>query len=42
MALYAFDGTWNSDEDKLVEQTNVVRFTELYVVDPEIFLSLCF
>jgi hypothetical protein len=31
MALYAFDGTWNSDEDKLVEQTNVVRFTELYV-----------
>ena len=31
MALYAFDGTWNSDEDKLVEQTNVIRFTELYV-----------
>ena len=31
MALYAFDGTWNSDEDKVIEQTNVVRFTELYV-----------
>ena len=31
MALYAFDGTWNSDEDKLVEQTNVIRFAELYV-----------
>lgn len=31
MALYAFDGTWNSDEDKLVEQTNVVRFSELYI-----------
>ena len=30
MALYAFDGTWNSDEDKLEEETNVVRFTELY------------
>jgi hypothetical protein len=31
MALYAFDGTWNSDEDKPEEETNVVRFTELYV-----------
>ncbi len=31
MALYAFDGTWNSDEDKLGEKTNVVRFSELYV-----------
>jgi hypothetical protein len=30
MALYAFDGTWNSDEDKPCEETNVVRFTELY------------
>ena len=31
MALYAFDGTWNSDEDKSIDQTNVVRFSELYV-----------
>ena len=30
MALYAFSGTWNSDEDKPGEETNVVRFTELY------------
>jgi len=31
MALYAFDGTWNSKEDKPIDQTNVVRFSELYV-----------
>ena len=31
MALYAFDGTWNSDEDEPIEQTNVVRFSELYI-----------
>jgi hypothetical protein len=31
MALYAFDGTWNSDDDKPEEETNVVRFGELYV-----------
>jgi len=31
MALYAFDGTWNSDEDTPVEETNVVRLVELYV-----------
>ncbi len=30
MALYAFDGTWNSDEDQPEVDTNVVRFTELY------------
>ena len=30
MALYAFDGTWNSDEDDPENETNVVRFTELY------------
>lgn len=30
MALYAFDGTWNSGEDKQVDQTNVIRFCELY------------
>ncbi len=33
MALYAFDGTWNSDktgEDKTDENTNVVRFHEAY------------
>lgn len=31
MALYAFDGTWNSAEDEPKDATNVVRFTELYV-----------
>ena len=31
MALYAFDGTWNSDEDDPKVDTNVVRFSELYV-----------
>lgn len=30
MALYAFDGTWNSDEDDPKVDTNVVRFRELY------------
>ena len=33
MAIYAFDGTWNSDksgEDRQVENTNVVRFYEAY------------
>ena len=36
MALYAFDGTWNSDEENPVQDTNVVRFKELYTgVDVE-------
>ncbi len=30
MALYAFDGTWNSDEEEPDKDTNVVRFSELY------------
>lgn len=30
MALYAFDGTWNEDEGSAIEDTNVVRFKELY------------
>lgn len=30
MALYAFDGTWNEDEQLESQDTNVVRFTELY------------
>lgn len=30
MALYAFDGTWNEDEQLDNQDTNVVRFTELY------------
>lgn len=30
MALYAFDGTWNEDEDDDIDDTNVVRFKELY------------
>lgn len=33
LALYAFDGTWNEDDKEKydVEDTNVVRFKELYV-----------
>lgn len=30
MALYAFDGTWNKDEDQPDGDTNVVKFKELY------------
>ena len=33
MALYAFDGTWNSvksEEDKAYDNTNVVRFFRAY------------
>jgi hypothetical protein len=30
MALYAFDGTWNADEDEDIVDTNVVRFREIY------------
>ena len=30
MALYAFDGTWNKDEVDDVEDTNVVRFCDVY------------
>lgn len=30
MALYAFDGTWNTDEDQPEQDTNVVLFKELY------------
>lgn len=31
MSLYAFDGTWNEDEVKDTQDTNVVRFKELYM-----------
>lgn len=31
MALYAFDGTWNLDEADDTQDTNVVRFKELYM-----------
>ena len=32
MALYAFDGTWNSEKDagRYDQNTNVVRFKDLY------------
>ena len=30
MALYAFDGTWNEDEDAPEQDTNVVRFSAAY------------
>lgn len=39
MALYAFDGTWNSDEDKITEHTNVVKFSELYVGNNSEYIS---
>ena len=32
MALYAFDGTWNLDEADDIQDTNVVRFKELYLL----------
>jgi len=31
MALYAFDGTWNEDEESPLDDTNVVRFRDAYV-----------
>ncbi len=31
MALYAFDGTWNLDQADDTQDTNVVRFKELYM-----------
>jgi len=31
MALYSFDGTWNSDESNDSKDTNVVRFKDLYM-----------
>ena len=31
MTLYAFDGTWNSDEIDDIQDTNVVRLKELYM-----------
>ena len=30
MALYAFDGTWNEDEDAPESDTNVVKFCDIY------------
>jgi len=30
MALYAFDGTWNTDSEQDAFDTNVIRFVELY------------
>ena len=30
MALYAFDGTWNEDEEIPEKDTNVVRFRDIY------------
>jgi len=30
MALYAFDGTWNEDEEANTHDTNVVKFRDLY------------
>lgn len=30
MALYAFDGTWNEDEEAPEAETNVVRFRDIY------------
>ncbi len=30
MALYAFDGAWNEDEEAPEHDTNVVRFRDFY------------
>ena len=30
MALYAFDGTWNVDEEEPSKDTNVVKFRDIY------------
>ena len=30
MALYAFDGTWNIDEEEPEKDTNVVKFRNIY------------
>ena len=30
MALYAFDGTWNEDEEDPADDTNVVKFRDIY------------
>ena len=38
MALYAFDGTWNSDEEDPGLDTNVVRFKELYAGKEPVYI----
>ena len=30
MALYAFDGTWNEDEEEASQDTNVRKFADAY------------
>lgn len=30
MALYAYDGTWNVDEEEPSKDTNVVKFRDIY------------
>ncbi len=39
MALYAFDGTWNEQEEKPVEDTNVLKFTRAYVGNADAYLE---
>lgn len=31
MALYAFDGTWNEDQEENLNDTNVVKFRDAYI-----------
>jgi uncharacterized protein (DUF2235 family) len=37
MALYAFDGTWNKQEEILGENTNVAKFAQAYQPQEQIF-----
>ncbi|MCB2183755.1 MAG: DUF2235 domain-containing protein [Desulfobulbaceae bacterium] len=36
MALYAFDGTWNEDEEEPQQDTSVVKFAEIYDIEGSI------
>ena len=37
MALYAFDGTWNEDEDEKAKETNVPVFCKCLPLDMNVF-----
>jgi hypothetical protein len=37
VALYAFDGTWNADEDEKAKETNVLVFCKCLPLDMNVF-----
>ena len=39
MALYAFDGTWNEDEEIPSKDSNVVRFRDAYLGDHKKYVA---